>query len=174
MKTENELLFENLDERHYTTTAAAVVEYAIFKANFKDVLGYDEQTGGSVALQKGHQPRALYDELSTALILKKSGHTVILLDESGIGKQLDCLVDGTLSEIKLVKTFSYRSLKEDFYEAHKKGAKRIVLTISTETDRITLISVLKRIANNPFVNQINDIFLIFENKLDKCKLSDFK
>lgn len=52
------LLFENLDATHYTTTEAAVKEYSIFKTYFKDVLGYDETTGGSVALQKGHQPRA--------------------------------------------------------------------------------------------------------------------
>jgi hypothetical protein len=168
------LLFENLDDRHYITTEAAVKEYAIFKTDFKDVLGYDETTGGSVALQKGHQPRALYDELPSVLILKNDGYSVILLDESGIGKQLDCLVDGVLSEIKLVKTFSYRSLKEDFYEAHKKGAKRLILTISTETNRETVGIVLKRIANNLFVNKINDIFLIFDSKLERLKLSDFK
>jgi hypothetical protein len=168
------LLFENLDQTHCITTKAAVREYAIFKTDFKDVLGYDETTGGSIALQKGHQPRALYDELPTALILKNDGYSVILLDESGIGKQLDCLVDGVLSEIKLVKTFSYRSLKDDFYEAHKKGAKRLILTISTDTKRETVTIVLKRIANNPFVNKVNDIFLIFDNKLERLTLSDFK
>jgi hypothetical protein len=174
MKIENKLLFEILDETHYTTTQTAVKEYSIFKTEFKDILGFDELTGGSVALQKGHQPRALYDELPTVSILKDNGYSIILLDESGIGKQLDCLIDGILSEIKLVKTFSYRSLKEDFYEAHKKGAKRLVVTISTETDRTALETVLKRIAHNPFVNQINDIFLIFEHKLERHQLSDFK
>ena len=168
------LLFEDLIETHYTTTEAAVKEYSIFKTDFQDVLGYDETTGGSIALQKGHQPRALYDELPTALILKNVGYSVILLDESGIGKQVDCLVDGVLSEIKLVKTFSHRSLKDDFYEAHKKGAKRLILTISTDTSRETVTIVLKRIANNPFVNKINDIFLILDNKLERLTLSDFK
>jgi hypothetical protein len=28
---------------------------------------YEETTGGSIVLQKGHQPRALYDELTIAL-----------------------------------------------------------------------------------------------------------
>lgn len=116
----------------------------------------------------------MYDELPTTLILKNEGYSVILLDESGIGKQLDCTVDGVLSEIKLVKTFSHRSLKDDFYEAHKKGAKRLILTISTKTKRETVTIVLKRIANNPFVNKINDVFLIFDNKLERLKLSDFK
>ncbi|MDZ7876667.1 MAG: hypothetical protein U5L45_03310 [Saprospiraceae bacterium] len=106
--------------------------------------------------------------------MKDAGYSIILLDESGIGKQLDCLVNGVLSEIKLVKTFSYRSLKEDFYEAHKKGAKRLILTISTEMDKETVAIVLKRIANNSFVNKINDIFLILNNKLERLKLSDFK
>jgi hypothetical protein len=174
MKIDNKLLFENLDETHYTTAKTAAKEYSIFKTEFKNVLGFDSITGGVVALQKGHQPRALYDELPTVTILKSNGHFVILLDESGFGKQLDCLIDGIFSEIKLVKTFSYRSLKEDFYEAHKKGAKRLVVTISTETDRTALEIVLKRIAHNPFVNQINDIFLIFENKLERHQLSDFK
>jgi hypothetical protein len=174
MTIENKLLFENLDNRYYKTAKTAVKEYSIFRTEFKDVLGFDDVTGGSVALQKGHQPRALYDELPTVSILKDNGHAVILLDESGFGKQLDCLIDGILSEIKLVKTFSYRSLKEDFYEAHKKGAKRLVVTISTETDRTALEIVLKRIAHNPFVNKINDVFLIFEGDLERHKLSDFK
>ncbi|MDZ7876666.1 MAG: hypothetical protein U5L45_03305 [Saprospiraceae bacterium] len=47
------LQFENLDDTHYITTKAAVKEYAIFSTNFKDVLGYDETTEGSVAFKKG-------------------------------------------------------------------------------------------------------------------------
>jgi hypothetical protein len=63
MKTVNQLLFENLDHTHYTDTKTASKEYEIFNHAFKDVLGYDEKTGGCLALQKGHQPAALVDEL---------------------------------------------------------------------------------------------------------------
>lgn len=174
MKTYNKLLFENLDTTHYTTTQDAVSEYRIFKSQFDNVLGYDSETDGFVVLQKGHQPGALEDELLSVQILKNNGHAVILLNELGEGKHLDCTVDGVPSEIKRVKTFSVRSLKEDFYEAHKKGAKRIVLHITTQTERINLILVLKRIANNPFVNKLDDFFLIYEDKLEKHLLSNFK
>jgi hypothetical protein len=95
--TTNEQLFENLDDNHYTSARAAIKEYSVFENDFQDVLGYNLLTGGSVALQKGHQPKALLDELPTAAILKSNGHTVILIDETGKGKQLDCTIDGVLS-----------------------------------------------------------------------------
>ena len=125
-------------------------------------------------MQHGHQPAALVDELPTVAILKNNGHAVILLDETGMGKHLDCTVDGILSEIKRVKTFSFRSIKEDFYEAHKKGAVRIIIHIATPIERTALATVLKRIAYNPLVNKIDDLFIIFENILEKHQLSNFK
>jgi hypothetical protein len=173
-KTVNELLFENLDATHYTTAKQAVADYSIFKRKFTQILGYDKITDGSVALQKGHQRGALEDELPSVQILKNNGLSVILLNELGVGKHLDCTVDGVPSEIKCVRTLSFRSLKEDFYEAHKKGAKRIILHIAIKTEREILIIVLKRIANNPLVNKLNDFFLIYEDKLEKHQLSDFK
>jgi hypothetical protein len=174
MKTNNKLLFENLDATHYTATQDAVSEYRIFKRQFDSVLGYDSGTDGYVALQKGHQPGALVDELPCVQILKNNGHAVVLLNELGEGKHLDCTVDGVPSEIKRVKTFSLRSLKEDFYEAHKKGAKRIVIHITAQAERADLILVLRRIANNPFVNKLDDFFLIYKDVLEKHLLSSFK
>lgn len=107
MKTNNQLLFENLDKKHYVTTETAEKEFPIFKNDFKNdfknVLGYDADTDGSVALQKGHQREALRNELPMTIVLKDNGHAVILLSEVGNGKHPDALVDGILSEFKQVQ-----------------------------------------------------------------------
>ena len=93
MKTTHEIQFENLDSSYYTSAREAAKEYRIFKYHFRDLLGYDEKTGGFVALQQGHQHGALTDELPSVAILKDNGHAVILIDESGEGKHLDCTID---------------------------------------------------------------------------------
>lgn len=174
MKALNEILFENLDDSHYTTTETAVKEYYIFRTNFKDLLGYDARTGGSVALQKGHEWAPLAHELPTAAVLKEHGHAVILLNELGDGKHADALVDGILSEFKQVRKMSIRAIKEDFYEARKKGATKIVLDIKDAEQRVPLFELLKRIANNPMVNELQDVFLIFDGQLERVVLSSLK
>lgn len=174
MKTVNQLVFENLDDSHYTTTTAAAKEYNIFKNNFKDVLGYDDKTNGSLALQKGHEWLPLLHELPTAVILKNNGHAVVLISELGEGKHADALVDGILSEFRQVRKMTIRAIKEDFYEARKKGAKKIVLDIKDASERDTLFELLKRIASNPMVNQLQDVFLIVDGKLEKFILKDLK
>ena len=174
MEITHKILFENLDSTHYTSTKEAINEYRIFKRQFSDLLGYDEKTNGFVALQRGHQRGALPDELPSVAILKDNGHAVILLAELGEGKHLDCTIDGMPSELKCVKTFTIRSIKEDFYGAYKKGAIRIVVHIDVPIERIALNTVLKRVAYNPLVNKIKDVFLIFENKLERYQLDDFK
>ena len=173
MKTANKLLFDDLDNTHYKNAPDASKDYFVFKKYFKESLGYDNQSGGYLALQKGHQPKALLDELPTALLLKKEGFAVVLLNETGEGKKVDALIDGVASEIKDVKTLTYRSLKDDFKESLKKGAKRVVLVVN-KVDREVLKEILKRIAHNPFTNQIDDLFLIVDGKLEKCQLSHFK
>jgi hypothetical protein len=57
-------------------------------------------TSGFLALQKRHQPHALFYELPLAIMLKKEGHAVILLDESGKEKQIDATIDGILFDMK--------------------------------------------------------------------------
>lgn len=173
-KTKNQLLFENLDNTHYTTTAIATKEYPIFKNDFKGILGYDAETNGSIALQKGHQREALKNELTTAVVLKENGHAVVLLSELGHGKHPDALIDGILSEFKQVRKLTIRALKEDFYEARKKGAKKIVLEVKVDTERTFLFDLLRRIACNSMVNELQDVFLIFDNKLEKFILNDLK
>ena len=174
METTHQLLFENLNADFYTTTSEAVKEYHIFKNSYKNLLGRDAETGGCVALQKGHEWTALVNELHTVSVLKDTGHTVILLSEQGEGKHADALVDGILSEFKQVRKLTIRALKEDFYEARKKGAKRIVLEIKDTSEIILLFELLKRIAYNPMVNELQDVFLIMDDILEKVVLKDLK
>lgn len=152
----------------------AATEYHIFKHSFKDILGYDEQTDGSLAVQKGHEWLPLAHELPTAAVLKANGHAVVLISELGEGKHADALVDGILTEFKQVRKMTIRAIKEDFYETRKKGAKKIVLDIKDASERDTLFALLKRIANNPMVNDLQDVFLIFDGQLEKVILKDFK
>jgi hypothetical protein len=174
MKTVNKLLFENLDDSHYTNTAAAIKEYPIFKYAFKGVLGFDENTDGYVALQKGHQREALSSELPTAIVLKAYGHGVILLPEVGNNKHPDALIDGIVSEFKQVRKLTIRALKDDFYESRKKGTTRIVLEIPEAPELDTLFVLLKRLAHNPMVNELQDVFLVIDGKLEKVFLKNLK
>lgn len=174
MKTINQLLFENLGDNHYVSTQEAVQEYHIFKHSFKDILGYNERTNGSVALQKGHAWAALVNELHITEVLKENGHSVVLLSEVGDGKHADATVDGILSEFKQVRKLTIRALKEDFYEARKKGAKTIILDIKDSSQRALLFDLLKRIANNPMVNELQDVFLVLDNVLERVTLKDLK
>ena len=174
MKTVNQLLFENLTDNHYSHTAVAVREYHIFKHRFKDILGYNEKTDGSVALQKGHAWAALTNELHIAEVLKEHGHSVVLLSEVGGGKHADATVDGILSEFKQVRKLTIRALKEDFYEARKKGAKKLVLDIKDTSERALLFDLLKRIANNPMVNELQDVFLVLDDTLERLTLKSLK
>jgi hypothetical protein len=174
MKTVNQLLFENLGDNHYTTTHQATKEYHIFRHNYKNVLGYSERTDGSVALQKGHAWAALVNELHIAEVLKEYGHSVVLLSEVGGGKHADATVDGILCEFKQVRKLTIRALKEDFYEARKKGAKTIVLDIKYTSEPILLFDLLKRIAHNPMVNELQDVFLVLDNVLKRVALKDLK
>lgn len=174
MKTNNQLLFENLDDTHYTTAAAAAKEYNIFKHSFNDALGYDEASDGSLALQKGHEWLPLAYELPTAIVLKNNGHAVVLISELGEGKHADAWVDDILSEFKQVRKMTIRAIKEDFYEARKKGAKRIVLDVKEASQRDTLFQLLHRIANNPMVNELQDVFIIVNGQLERVVLKDLK
>jgi Contact-dependent growth inhibition CdiA C-terminal domain len=174
MMTVNNLLFENLDDSHYKSAESAVKEYPVFRNAFKDVLGFDEKTDGYVALQKGHQREALLSELHTAAVLKANGHSVILLPEVGNSKHPDALIDGVVSEFKQVRKLTIRALKDDFYESRKKGATRIVLEIINPLERDMLFELLKRLAHNPMVNALQDVFLVIDGKLEKIILENLK
>ena len=92
----------------------------------------------------------------------------------GSGKHADATVDGILSEFKQVRKLTIRALKEDFYEARKKGAKKIVLDIIDTSERALLFDLLKRVANNPMVNELQDVFLVLGDTLERSKLKDLK
>ena len=59
MKTANKQLFDDLDSTHYKNALDAAKDYFVFKKHFKESLGYDDQSDGYLALQKGHQPKSL-------------------------------------------------------------------------------------------------------------------
>jgi hypothetical protein len=176
MKTTNELLFDNLDYKHYTNSKAAINEYEVFRHKFKDALGYDNITDGCLVLQKGHQPAALLDELPIALLLKKSGHFVILLDESKRGKQIDALVDGVTFEIKNIRnaTNVFQRIKKDCQSALSKGSENVVIDMNVPLETEDLILILRRLAKSPQVIGLKIFWCVLDGKLLKFNISNFQ
>ena len=176
MKTTNELLFENLDYKHYTNAQSAISEYEVFRHEFKNVLGYDKITDGCLVLQKGHQPAALVDELPLAVFLKQAGHFVILLDESRYGKQIDALVDGVTFEIKNLRnaTNVFQRIKKDCQSALSKGTENVVINMNVPLEAEDLILILHRLAKSPQVNGLKMFWCVLDSKLLKFNLSDFQ
>lgn len=134
------------------------------------------RSNGFLALQKGHQPHALVYELPLALILKNEGHAVILLDESGKGKQVDATIDAVLFEMKdMSHTVNYfERLKKNLRETLKKGCKNIVISIKGNTSIESINAILHRLAHQPETKHIDNIWFSFEGELYKHKLCDFQ
>ena len=176
MNSINKFLFENLDNTHYTNAEAAAKEYEIFNHEFKDILGYNEHTGGSVVLQKGHQPAGLPDELPITLLLKEAGHFVILLDETGKGKQIDALIDGSTFELKNLRnaTNVFQRIKKDCQSALSKGTENVVININVALDKEELIVILRRLAKSPQVKGLKIFWCIMDSKLLKFDMSNFQ
>lgn len=176
MKTKKEQLFDSLDVTHYKSVVEAKSEYYIFKNQFKDVLGYDNISGGFAALQKGHQPGALLDELPIVSILKNNGYAVILLDETGKDKRVDALINGLMFDFKNLRSATniFQRIKKDCQSALDKGALNVLIHINLELSLEELITILKRLAHSPQVNRLDKFWCIWEGKLFTFELADFK
>jgi hypothetical protein len=176
MNNANELIFKKLDYRHYTSSDNAQSEYTIFVDNYKNALGFDEVSGGFLALQKRHQPHALFYELPLALILKREGHAVILLDESGKGKQIDVSIDGILFDMKdMSHTINYfERLIKNLRDTLKKDCLNAAISIAGNVSLEKIQDILHRLAHQPQTKYIDNIWFTLEDKLYRHKLSDFE
>jgi Contact-dependent growth inhibition CdiA C-terminal domain len=176
MKTTNELLFDNLDYKHYTNSESAINEYELFRHQFRDLLGYDKITDGCFVIQKGHQRDALLDELPIAVILKHLGHFVILLDESRKSKQIDALVDGVTFEMKNLRSATniFQRIKKDCQSALSKGTENVVININVPLKKEDLVIILRRLAKSPQVYGLKMFWCILDGKLIKFNVPDFQ
>lgn len=172
----NEFTFHGLGYQYYTDGENAKKEYFIFENNYLDALGFDVLSNGFLALQKGHEPDALSYELPLALMLKKEGHAVILLDESGKGKQIDATIDGILFEMKdMSHTINYfERLKKNLRSALKKGSTNIAISISGNISLENIKVILHRLAHQPETKFIENIWFTLDGVLYRHHLSDFK
>lgn len=175
MEHTDAFIFRNLDDRHYLSSEQAREKYAIFENEYQDALGFDFDSNGFLALQNGHQPHALAYELPLALILKGEGHAVILLDESGKGKQIDATIDGVFFEMKdMSHTVNYfERIKKNLRETLKKGCKNVVISIEGNTSIESINTILHRLAHQQETKPIDNIWFSFDGKLYRHKLSDF-
>ncbi len=93
MKTDNKLLFENLDTE-YAKDFDTIKKFGFRKLEiYQDVIGFDENTYGCVAVHRHHAASGLFDELPTCRILKKKGYFVLLIAESVYVISPDALIN---------------------------------------------------------------------------------
>ncbi len=92
-----------------------------------DALGYDVKSDGFLAIHRRHAMAALKSELPACLILKRTGHAVVLLEESSFHKSADALVNGILFEFKSIARA--KNLKNAFVHQFRtaKGKSRNLL-----------------------------------------------
>jgi hypothetical protein len=176
MKKTNATIFKNLNANHYVSGEQAREKYIIFNEYHQSALGFDDVSDGFLALQNGHQPHALFYELPLALLLKSEGHGVILLDESGRGKQIDATIDGVPFEMKdMSHTVNYfERLKKNLRETLKKDCSNIVVSIKGEISIEAINIILHRLAHQQETKGIDNMWFSLNGTLYRHKLSDFK
>lgn len=176
METKNKQIFDSLDDTHFKSASKAENEFNIFKDLYRRTLGYDSFSDGFVVLQKGHQPLALSDELPIANILKKEGFGVILLDETGLGKQADALIDGQIFDFKNLRntTNYFQRIKKNCQNVVKKNCTNVVMLIDKDFSDEDLIIQLRRLAGSPQIKGIEKIWFVVKSQLLRFELADFK
>jgi hypothetical protein len=173
MKTKNEPYFEQLGEEGYYISNN--FPKAKFKdlTDFPDALGFDYESGGFLALHKGHQAGGIADEIRACLLLKSKGYAVELLDESAAtGIEPDAKINGAFYDIKrLYKSKNHlERLAKLFRKVGYMKIDRIVLHIDQNIKRTDLESLLSTTASRR--PAISHVLLIFQNEVYEIARQD--
>jgi Contact-dependent growth inhibition CdiA C-terminal domain len=164
MNTANKLLFENLDER-YARTFDTLKTWRYRKLEmYEDVLGFDTDSYGWVAVHKKHSISGLFDELATCRILKKKGYAVELIEESSKLASVDALINGELYEMKRVSSATNlpRAIEKQIRLAYKK-ADNVVLHIDQPIEKGVLVAALRKAVYNH--KGIKNILLMWDDNI---------
>jgi hypothetical protein len=164
MNTVNKLLFETLDEC-YAKTFDTLKKWGYRKLEMhEDVLGFDDDSQGWVAVHRKHAASGLFDELATCRILKSKGYGVELIEESAQLASVDAFIGGELYEMKRVSSATNlpRAIEKQIRLAYKK-ADNVVLHIDQPIEKEVLVAALRKAMYNH--KGIKKILLIWEDNI---------
>lgn len=102
VKKTNRDLFEDLPVDVYLKSVESAAKVFRDLVNYPDSLGFDDYSGGYLALHRGHAPSGFEFEIPVCVFLKKAGFGVVLLEELPHTKCIDAEIDGILFEIKQI------------------------------------------------------------------------
>lgn len=166
MKKTNILILENLQrEGYFISNNTAKVRFKEL-TNYPNALGFDEQSGGYLALHKGHQPGGIADEINACLILKSKGYCVVLLDESAkSGIEPDVRINGKIYDIKrLHKARDSRNrISRLFEKTSRLGIDKIALHIDQSIKSGEIVAFLAEAMARR--TKINELLLIYEGNV---------
>jgi hypothetical protein len=166
MKKTNKLLLEDLqNDGYFISNEAAKGRFKEF-LNYPNALGFDTESGGYLALHKGHQAGGIADEIGFCLILKAAGYRVELLDESAeSGIEPDVRVNGKIYDIKrLHKAREPRNrISRLFEKTGLKGIDKIALHIDQSIKPNEMVAFLAEAMARR--TKINEVLLIYEGTI---------
>lgn len=105
IKQKNKLVFDSYPETDYVKKAAKskFERFLRSKPELKEVIGYDDKSGGYVVVHKKHNARALQQELPICKILKDKGYQIELRDEANLANTIDTEIRAGLYELKNIE-----------------------------------------------------------------------
>lgn len=164
-KAMNKLRFESLEQEGFIIDNQKV-DYKRFKhLKNRNALGYDNQSGGYLALHPEHEPDALSKEIDACLILKNEGYRCELLSEQN-GNRVDIMLNDKVYDIKQVSNASNPSARivEHFRFTYKKSDK-IILHLTQFISEADLKTAFKN-AQRKYPSIIECITIDMNNKID--------
>lgn len=102
VKKTNRDLFEELPVEKYFKSVEAAAKFFREITRYPDSLGFDQNSGGYLAMHRGHAPSGFEFEIPVCVFLKKAGFGVVLLEELPHTRSVDAKIDGVLFEIKQI------------------------------------------------------------------------
>lgn len=152
----NRQTFADLPETRYFKTNEQAEKQVKKMRAFPGALGFDDETGGFIALHKLHSAAALPDEMPACLILKNLGFGLELLDETGGIFVPDLKIGNRYFELKRMSRAQnlLGAVHQHFQHAHRK-ADNLILHIDQPVDRFLLReAILEATKNYPAIRQV--------------------
>ena len=173
MSQQNRKQFDNYsDDSYYKTNEKAVKRFRCLY-QFPEALGFDDESGGYIILNKKHKPGGLHDEIPVCLILKKLGLGIELISEDEIGKVLDVTISEISYEIKRIKqTKNLLNSVTVIFRATYKKAKRLIFHIDTKIEPNNLKRALRIVSEK--YGQIKIVWIVYEGKLTILNKDDLR
>lgn len=149
MPKANQIEFDAILSVHYFKSNEQAAKFVREIEVFPNALGMDESSGGFLALHRSHSMSALKQEIPAALVLKRLGHRVILLEETKYALCPDAQIDGLVFEIKRISRTQKipSAVLHQFRTAYRKSPHLLLhidQTVKLESLRTALFAAFHR------------------------------